>query len=186
MTAVQLISPAEAFATQDEALLLDVRTPAEWQSAHIEGSLLMPLDALDLVEIRNKLQGRAACYIICQSGGRARQAAMQLGSASPDGPSIRVLDGGVSGWNRAGLPLIHGKKSISLERQVRIAAGSIVLCGIALSYFVASSFIAIPIFVGAGLVFSGVTDTCGMGMLLSRMPWNRGDCASGKSCSNGR
>jgi hypothetical protein len=83
------------------------------------------------------------------------------------------VEGGTQAWAQAALPVVRGKKAISLERQVRIAAGSLVLIGSLLSYFAHPYWIALPAFVGAGLLFSGITDTCGMGMLLARMPWNQ-------------
>ena len=83
------------------------------------------------------------------------------------------VEGGVLAWEQAGLPVVRGKKAMSLERQVRIAAGSLVVLGSALGFFVHPYFMAVPAFVGAGLVFAGVTDTCGMGMMLARMPWNQ-------------
>jgi rhodanese-related sulfurtransferase len=87
-------------------------------------------------------------------------------------PNLSVLEGGVLAWETAGLRLIRGTKVISLERQVRIAAGSLMFIGAALGYFVNPNWIALSGFVGAGLVFAGVTDTCAMGMLIARMPWN--------------
>ena len=83
------------------------------------------------------------------------------------------VEGGTSAWNGAGLPVITGKNVMSLERQVRIAAGSLVVIGAAVGHFVHPGGFALSTFVGAGLVFAGVTDTCGMGMLIARMPWNR-------------
>ena len=83
------------------------------------------------------------------------------------------VEGGTSAWLDANLPAVKGKKAMSLERQVRIAAGSLVVVGVALGHFVAPGWFGLSAFVGAGLVFAGVTDTCGMGMLIARMPWNR-------------
>ena len=83
------------------------------------------------------------------------------------------VEGGTLAWAEAGLPVVRGKKAVSLERQVRIAAGSLVVLGAALSWLLHPAFIALSAFVGAGLIFAGVTDTCGMGMLLARMPWNQ-------------
>jgi len=83
------------------------------------------------------------------------------------------VEGGTSAWNDSGLPVITGKKAMSLERQVRIAAGSLVVIGAAVGHFMHPGGFALSAFVGAGLVFAGVTDTCGMGMLIARMPWNR-------------
>ena len=89
-------------------------------------------------------------------------------------PSIHVVEGGTQAWVAAGLPVVKGKKnSISIERQVRIGAGSLVLIGVILGVFVNPVFLALPAFVGAGLIFAGITDWCGMGLLLARAPWNR-------------
>ena len=82
------------------------------------------------------------------------------------------VEGGTQAWDAAGLPVIRGQKAISLERQVRIAAGSLVLTGAVLSHWVHPWWIGLSGFVGAGLIFAGITDTCGMGLLLARMPWN--------------
>ena len=101
---------------------------------------------------------------------RARQAAEKLKTQGI--ASLSVLEGGVQAWEASGLPLLRGKKTISLERQVRIAAGTLVFIGAVLGYFVNPAWMGLAGFVGAGLVFAGVTDTCGMGMILARMPWN--------------
>ena len=85
------------------------------------------------------------------------------------------VEGGTQAWAAAGLPVVRGKKIVSLERQVRIAAGSLVCLGVLLAWLVHPAFIALSAFVGAGLIFAGLTDTCGMGLLLARMPWNRGE-----------
>jgi rhodanese-related sulfurtransferase len=83
------------------------------------------------------------------------------------------IEGGTLAWEEAGLPVVRGQKMMSLERQVRIAAGALVLIGVILGWLVDPTFAGLAAFVGAGLVFAGLTDTCGMGMLLARMPWNR-------------
>jgi hypothetical protein len=85
---------------------------------------------------------------------------------------VLVLDGGVEGWTAAGRPVKRGRKTISLERQVRIAAGAMALVGAVLGFLVHPAWNVIPAFVGAGLIFAGVTDWCGMAMVLARMPWN--------------
>lgn len=167
---ISTISPADAQQKRLEALLLDVRTPAEFEEAHIDGSVLMPLGNLNTEEVKRLVAGKSACLLICQSGNRARQAAEKLKSSGL--PSLQVLTGGVLAWDAAGLPLNRGTKSISLERQVRIAAGALVFIGAGLGYFVSSAWIVLPAFVGAGLVFAGITDTCAMGMLIALMPWN--------------
>ena len=87
------------------------------------------------------------------------------------------MEGGTQAWDSAGLPVVRGKNTISLERQVRIAAGLLVLLGSLLSWLANPAFIALPSFVGAGLIYAGVSNTCGMGLLLARMPWNTGNDA---------
>ena len=89
--------------------------------------------------------------------------------------NVVSVEGGTLAWEAAGLPVARGKKTISLERQVRIAAGFLVLTGAVLGYLVNPNFIGISAFVGAGLMFAGITDTCGMGMMLAKMPWNQCD-----------
>ena len=84
------------------------------------------------------------------------------------------VEGGTAAWQAAGLPVVEGKKTMSLERQVRIAAGSLIVTGVAIGHFVHPGGYGLSAFVGAGLVFAGITDTCGMGMLIAKMPWNRG------------
>jgi hypothetical protein len=88
-------------------------------------------------------------------------------------------------WEAAGLPVTRGKKVLSLERQVRVAAGLLVLTGVILGTWVHPGFHGLAGFVGAGLVFAGLTDWCGMAMLLAKMPWNQrsGQCCKGSSCS---
>ena len=121
-------------------------------------------------------------YMICRSGSRGRQACEKFLAAGYH--NVVNVEGGTLAWERAGLPVVRGKKAISLERQVRIAAGSLVVLGTALGAFVHPGFLGLAAFVGAGLVFAGITDTCGMGMLLARMPWNRVEDAG--TCSVAR
>ncbi|MEX1119380.1 MAG: rhodanese-like domain-containing protein [Terrimicrobiaceae bacterium] len=165
------------------ALFLDVRTPAEYEEAHIEGSVLHPLGDLDVGAVQRLVEGKDGCVVICRSGNRASQAAEKL--AAHGLPSLSILEGGVQAWEAEGLPLKRGAKTMSLERQVRIAAGALVFIGAVLGYFVNPAWIALSGFVGAGLVFAGITDTCGMGMLIARMPWNNrrsvGTCCSPKN-----
>jgi len=189
MTTAQMISPSQAAQSKDRALLLDVRTPAEYQEMHIDGAVLHPLSDLNPDHVKQLLQGKQEGIIVCRSGGRARQACEKLLSAGL--LNVKVLEGGVTAWEAAGLAVVRGKKTISLERQVRIAAGALVLVGAVLGYFVTPAFIALSAFVGAGLMFAGITDTCGLAMVLALMPWNtrRASCAStpsnSRSCSVG-
>jgi rhodanese-related sulfurtransferase len=160
--------------------LIDVRTPAEFREVHVDFARNLPLDQLNAAQIQNlrNATGAEPLYVICRSGSRGRQACEKLAAAGLT--SVVNVEGGTSAWDAAGLPVVRGKKAISLERQVRIAAGSLVLIGSALGFFVHPYWIALAAFIGAGLVFSGVTDTCGMAMLLARLPWNQ---VKGASCS---
>ncbi len=157
--------------TSGKIELVDVRTPAEFREVHLECARNVPLDQLDPAAI---MAGRNSTseplYIICKAGGRGQQACSRFQAAGY--ANVVNVEGGTQACVQAGLPVVRGKKAMSLERQVRIAAGSLVVLGFALS-FVHPYFIGISAFVGAGLVFAGITDTCAMGMLIAKMPWNR-------------
>mgnify|MGYP002631996255 CR=1 FL=1 len=156
--------------------LLDVRTPAEFGEIHIEGSELMPLDRL----VADHLKGTDKdCVIVCRTGKRATQAKEKLAAAGCE--RLLVLEGGVQAWEQAGLPVNRGKAVMSLERQVRIAAGLLVLLSVSLGTWLHPAYYGIAAFVGAGLTFAGITDWCGMGMLLARAPWNQRNAP--QSCS---
>jgi rhodanese-related sulfurtransferase len=169
--------------------LIDVRTPVEFREVHVEVARNMPLDRLDpvaLMQARNGSQDEPL-YLICRSGSRGRQACEEFLAAGFT--NVLNVEGGTLACIESGLPVVRGKKAISLERQVRIAAGLLVLVGSLLGWLVHPAFIGLSAFVGAGLVFAGVTDTCGMGMLLARMPWNQvkepanGCCSKKEVCS---
>ncbi len=154
--------------------LIDVRTPVEFREVHAEMARLVSLDQLDpqsLLAARNGNRSQPI-YFICRSGSRAARACEKMSSSGFN--NAISLEGGTDAWASAGLPVVRGKKAISLERQVRIAAGSLVLIGVILGWFVHWAFLGVSAFVGAGLAVSGITDFCGMGMLLAKMPWNRG------------
>ena len=153
--------------------LIDVRTPAEFAACHAAGARSVPLDGLDVDAVA---AGRGAAggpiYLICRSGARAARAGERLAAAGV-GPAV-VVEGGTVAWERAGLPVERGPAGpIAMDRQVRIAAGSLVLLGLALAWAVRPWFAGVSAAVAAGLVFSGVTDTCGMARALALMPWNR-------------
>lgn len=162
--------------------LIDVRTPVEFQEVHVEFARNVPLDRLN-VDQSNSGQ---PLYVICRSGGRGKQACERLMSSGLT--NVSNVEGGTLAWEQAGLPVIRGKKAMSLERQVRIAAGMLVLIGSVLGAFIHPYWLGLSAFVGAGLVFAGVTDTCGMAMFLARMPWNQVRYAGTKvtSCSTGQ
>lgn len=184
MSEIQVISPQQLNRLQQEGNveLIDVRTPVEFQEVHATGAKNISLDTIDPQAVLSKRTGHASqpIYVICKSGNRGKKACQKFLEAGFT--DIVNVEGGTDAWNAAGLPVVRGKKAISLERQVRIAAGSISLIGALLALFVHPWFAVIPAFIGAGLTFAGITDTCGMGMLLARMPWNQRGC-SGPSCS---
>lgn len=158
--------------------LLDVRTPAEFQELHVPGANLVPLDRLDPKTFMAERNGSSEpLYILCRSGNRARKACEKFLAAGFD--NVVCVEGGTLAWDKAGFPVNRGRKVMSLERQVRIAAGLLVVVSSLLGLFVHPYFAAIAAFVGAGLVFAGITDTCGMAMILARMPWNQaGACCT--------
>lgn len=151
--------------------LLDVRTPGEFESAHIRGAYNVPLDTLPEHTREIRTVTEAQIVLVCQSGQRAGKAEDALRAAGMS--NLHVLEGGINGWMAAGFDTVRGRKRISLERQVRIAAGSLVATGGILALLVNPVFAAIPAAVGSGLVFAGITDTCMMGMLLARLGYNR-------------
>lgn len=174
------ITPAELCQAQrDHPInLIDVRTPVEFGVVHAAGAVNLPLDRLDASKVAH-LDQAAPVYVICKSGARAQKAIAKLHAAGYK--HLINVKGGVDAWVAAGLPVVRsGARAISLPRQVQITAGSLVLLGVAIGVFHPAGF-ALSAFVGAGLVFSGLTDTCAMASVLGRMPWNRvgaGSCAA--------
>jgi rhodanese-related sulfurtransferase len=153
--------------------LIDVRTPVEFREVHVEHARNVPLDRLNPAAVIQGRNGRRdeSLYVICRSGSRGQQACEKFLAAGFT--NVVNVEGGTLACVEAGLPVVRGKKAISLERQVRIAAGSRVLLGVLLGWLVQPIFFGLSAFIGAGLVFAGITDTCGMGMMLARMPWNQ-------------
>lgn len=179
-TELQALPPAEVNRTRGSSLLLDVRMPAEFEEIHIPGSVLHPLSDLDPVAVRKLAEGKTNCVVVCRSGNRARQAAAKLEAAGLS--NLSVLEGGVQAWESAGLKVNRGRKTMSLERQVRIGAGAMVLAGVVLGFLANPAFFFLSGFVGCGLIFAGVTDWCGMGLLLAKMPWNNRRPGGSTSC----
>jgi len=148
-------------------LLLDVRSPIEFESERIDGALNLPLDALP-ARLDEIAEG-ADLVVICRTGVRATIAAETLLRA---GRRARVLDGGMLAWRRARLPLTEGHKRLPVDRQVQLIAGLMVLAGIGLGVTVHPWLLALSALFGAGLTFAGATGTCGLALVLMRMPWN--------------
>jgi rhodanese-related sulfurtransferase len=176
MSSVVSVSPSELaqkIAVNGETLLVDVRTPKEFAESHAARAVSIPLDEISRDALLAKFPDAAnrEIYLICHSGNRSRKALQKLQAEGL--ANLINVEGGTSAWTQAGLPVINGRKTVSLERQVRIAAGSLVVGGVLLAWLLHPLWILLSTFVGAGLVFAGVTDTCGMGLLLAKMPWNR-------------
>jgi len=184
---IQSISPQqlqELYHSGREVDLIDVRTPVEFREVHVAFARNVPLDALHPQSVQDARGNRQSepLYVICRSGSRGKQACDKFIAAGI--AQVVNVEGGTLACDQAGLEVVRGKKAVSLERQVRIAAGLLVLAGAALGFFVDQRWIALSAFVGAGLVFAGITDTCGMGMILARMPWNQVPAAAMVDKSN--
>ena len=166
-------------AADPAAILIDVRTPAEFQEVHAKGAVNIPLDRFKAAEVisSHKLESEKPVYMICKMGGRSQKACDALSKAGLN--SAVNVTGGTDAWVAAGLPVVSDRKqAFSIQRQVQLMAGSIALLGALLS-FVSSWWAVLPIFIGAGLVFSGLTNTCGMGTVLAKMPWNQAANSAG-------
>lgn len=152
--------------------LIDVRTPVEYREVHLEIAKNIPLDQLDAGAVA-KAHGESGepIYLICRSGNRSKMACDKFIQAGFT--NVVNVEGGTLGALDCGLSVARGKKAMSLECQVRIAAGFLVFSGVMLGTFVNPWFYALSGFVGAGLMFAGITDTCAMGMIIAKMPWNQ-------------
>jgi len=153
------------------ATLVDVREPDEHAREHIPGARNLPLSQLEQADLA--LHGGKPVVFHCRSGARTAGHAGRL-AAKAGACEAYVVAGGLEAWKRAGLPVAEDRRQpLELMRQVQIAAGSMVLLGVVLGALVAPAFYALSGFVGAGLVFAGVTGTCGLARVLRLMPWNR-------------
>jgi len=170
----------------EKVTLIDVRTPAEFGEVHVDFAHNIPLDRLDAKAV-TALSGGGPAYFVCKSGNRSQKACEKLLAAGLK--DVISVEGGTAACEAAGVPVVRGRKVMSLERQVRIAAGSLVAIGAALAAFGPESptnwkaiGAGLAGFVGCGLVFAGITDTCGMAMLIARMPRNQA-CRTATTCS---
>lgn len=160
---------------------VDVRSASEYASGHIPGAVNIPLEQIE-ARLADTDPG-LPIVLICKSGMRARLAA---GLLAPSRDEVSVLEGGTSAWAAAGLPLVVCTKTRwSLERQVRLAAGLIVLLGAVLAVVVSPYWVYLCGFLGLGLTFAGLTDFCPMGLLLARLPWNRAQQCPADSATTG-
>jgi sulfur dioxygenase len=152
--------------------ILDVRTPGEFASLRIAGSVNVPFERLDPPALLARFGADTPLYCVCQTGTRSQLAADRLRAAGFT--NVVHVDGGTNAWTSAELPLLRGERSvISLERQVRIAAGLISVLGIIAGALIHPAGYVVSALVGAGLFYAGVSNTCGMSMVLARLPWNQ-------------
>jgi rhodanese-related sulfurtransferase len=171
MSTVDVPTARALLANNPDILIVDVRTPGEYEAAHVPGSINLPLDQVDAHLDRIVKDAGGRILLMCQSGNRATQACVKLVNAGLT--SASVISGGMNAWIAAGGPVERGRDRWSLERQVRLVAGSIVLTSILASiWWPPARFMAGLI--GAGLTVAAITNTCAMGMLLAKLPYNRG------------
>lgn len=153
--------------------LIDVRTPIEFRAMHVTIARNEPLSGLDPKAIQSARNGSSSepLYVVCRSGGRSKQACEKFLASGIT--NVINVEGGTMACESAGMPVVRGKKSIPLNCQVQIVTGSLVVIGSALAVWAHPYWAALPGVMGAGLMFSGLTDTCAMGSCLARMPWNQ-------------
>ena len=155
---------------QDEVLLIDVREPAEHRSECIDGACLIPLSEISIDKLPS---AKRPIVIHCRSGKRSADACAKLLAINPS-LDVVSLEGGIVAWSQAGFNVKKsGSTILPLDRQTQIAAGFIAFSGTILGALINPTFYILPGFIGAGLMFAGLTGWCGMAKLLAKMPWNR-------------
>lgn len=163
---------AKKWLDNGEAVILDVREPAEHASSCIECAESRPLSKISADDVPKEPGKKVLVH--CRSGNRSQTACLKYIETHPE-IDFYNLDGGILAWQRAGLETI--KKSdnsvLPLDRQIQLTVGTMVFIGVILGYFVNVYFLIIPLFFGAGLMFAGLSGTCGLAMLLAKMPWNQ-------------
>ncbi|KQX49347.1 MULTISPECIES: rhodanese-like domain-containing protein [unclassified Streptomyces] len=176
MNAPLLLDPDQARTRLAGLTVVDVRTPGEYASGHVPGAVNVPLDRLArAVPALREAAARGGVLVVCQSGNRSARACAQLAA---EGVSAYDLDGGTSGWAARGHGLDRpagapAKPVWAMDRQVRLVAGSLVLLGLLLGVLVHPAFQLLSAGVAGGLVFSALTNTCGMALMLGKLPYNR-------------
>lgn len=171
---VRTVSPSEAQELmRNGSILVDIREPAEFLREHVPGAVSLPLS--DIVAGKNMASVSVHHPVIfhCLAGSRTTQHAdVLIRAAAP--ASVLLLSGGINGWKSANLPTIEDKKyPLPIMRQVQIVAGILILTGVLMGYAIDKSFFLLSGFIGAGLLFAGVSGWCGMAALLFKMPWNK-------------
>jgi rhodanese-related sulfurtransferase len=176
---IETITASEAvkLLKENPGHVIDVRTPVEHREIHVPGAKHVPLADFDP---KRHAGDQPIVYLMCKSGARARSAAEKCIAAGVT--NVRVIEGGITACAEAGAPVRRGKKGMTIERQVRAIVGGGVLTFTILGFALHPAFHAGAAFFGAGLLFAGLTDWCGLAILLAKMPWNRGT-GGGASCS---
>ena len=162
---------------QQRGTLLDVRSPAEYRSGHVRGALSLPLDELDTADLAQHTGVRGIgtevpLYLTCHSGVRAQQAAEKLFDAGHR--NLMLLQGGTEAWRKEGLPIRRSGSALTLEQQVQITIGALLILKVLFGFTVHELFFVLGALIGAGLITAGLTRWCGLARLIARMPWNRG------------
>ncbi len=174
---VQTISPKELYRrieAGESVDIIDVRTPAEFRSWRAVPSRLVPLDSLDCKRVMDERNGdtKTPLYVMCKSGMRSGEACRKFLDAGYD--CVVLIGGGLLAWEQAGLPVERqGREMISIDRQVRIAVGFMIIVTGLLGLYAVPWVAWFPVLFGVGLLQSGITDTCPLAMVIARMPWNR-------------
>lgn len=165
-----------------EAVVVDVREPAEYESEHIAGAVSVPLGGVCCAKLPDV--GGRKIVLHCHLGGRSKAACEKLVGES-SAQEVWNLEGGLAAWKQAGLPIeksVSGKRVLPVDRQVQVVVGSCGLVGTLLGAFVNPAFLLIPGFLGAGLTFAGLTGFCGLVCILSHMPWNKASACKNATC----
>jgi len=173
MTLMNEITPQalyDCFREGKHVELIDVSTPIEFAERRVSFAKNLPIDSPELAAFMRERRGDCAhrLYVMCAGGVRSVKACERY----PEANLVNV-EGGMRNWSACGLPVATTENVVTLDRQVRIAAGALTVVGCALAAIAHPYFLAVPAFVGAGLFTAGVTNTCGMALLLAKMPWNR-------------
>lgn len=164
--------------------ILDVRSPAEFEAVHAVTADNVPLDRLDAASyLKSNGNAGSPIYVICKMGGRSMKACEQLAAAGHN--NVVNVTGGTDAWAAAGLPIEKGVREVMpLDCQVRVMAGSLVSVGALLGYFLHPGWILLSLVIGAGLVYSGLTNTCGMASVLAKMPWNQANSSPNRTIAD--
>jgi rhodanese-related sulfurtransferase len=178
-------STAQKMLAEPGTILIDVREADEHARERIVGAKLIPLSALTAKEIAELGARRVVFH--CKGGRRSLDAATRCASLGQRGIEIHSVVGGIEAWRSAGLgtELNTARPKMSVMQQTQLTIGAVVVAGTALGFLVNPWFLALPAFMGCGLIFAGATGTCGLASLISMAPWNRVSTCSAGTCSTG-